>query len=210
MKWLRKRSPDIAVLGIFCVLTVVMTWPLVTQMSTHLAGDDVDVWINPWATWWTKKVLKEGLDFYHTEYLFYPQGTSLIFHSFSHVNTAIALLLEPLIGVVAAQNTTILLAYMLSGFSMYLLVQDLFQSRFAALVSGIVFAFSPYHIDQILHPVIISTQWIPLFLLFFIRLLTGGDNGDAIAAAIFLLLTALTSWHLFLFTTLCMQSTVPC
>jgi hypothetical protein len=37
-------------------------------------------------------------------------------------------------------------------------------------------------------------------LLFFIRLLGEGDNGDAIAAAVFLLLTALTSWHLFLFT----------
>ena len=191
---------DGLVLGFFFVLTLVMTWPLVTQMSTHLAGDDVDVWINPWATWWTKKVLSEGLDFYRTEYLFYPQGTSLVFHSFSHVNTAIALLLKPLVGVVAAQNTTTLLAYVLSGFSMYLLVQYLFQSRFAALVSGIVFAFSPYHIDQILHPVIISTQWIPLFLLFFIRLLDEGNKGDAIAAAVFLLLTALTSWHLFLFT----------
>jgi hypothetical protein len=169
-------------------------------MSTHLAGDDVDVWINPWATWWTRQALSEGLNLYYTDYLFYPQGASLVFHSFSHVNTALALALEPLIGVIAAQNVTTLLAYALSGFAMYLLVNELFQSRAAAFMAGIVFAFSPYHVDQALHPVIISTQWIPLFLLFFIRVLGGGGVKNAIAAVVFLLLTALTSWHLFLFT----------
>jgi uncharacterized membrane protein len=140
------------------------------------------------------------LNLYYTDYLFYPQGVSLVFHSFSHVNTALALALEPLVGVIAAQNVTTLLAYALSGFSMYLLVKELFQNRAAALVAGVVFAFSPYHVDQALHPVIISTQWMPLFLLFFIRVLKGGGVKDAIAAVAFLLLTALTSWHLFLFT----------
>ncbi len=200
MDWLRKHHRDLAVLGVYCVLTLAMTWPLITRMSTHLAGDDVDVWINPWATWWTRQALNKGLNLYYTDYLFYPQGVSLVFHSFSHVNTALALALEPLVGVIAAQNVTTLLAYALSGFSMYLLVKELFQNRAASFVAGVVFAFSPYHVDQALHPVIISTQWMPLFLLFFIRVLKGGGVKDAIAAVAFLLLTALTSWHLFLFT----------
>jgi hypothetical protein len=199
MTWLRKHSLDLVALGIYCALTIVMTWPLVTQMSTHLAGDDVDAWLNPWATWWTRKVLSEGLNLYHTDYLFHPQGVSLAFHSFSHVNTALALMLEPLIGRIVAHNVTTLLAYALSGFSMYLLVNDRFRNRAAAFVAGIVFAFSPYHIDQTLHPVITSVQWTPLFLLFFIRVLEGKRIKDAIAAVVFLLLTALTSWHLFLF-----------
>jgi len=200
MTWLRKHFLDLLALGIYCVLTLVMTWPLIAQMSTHLVGDDVDMWLNPWATWWTRKALREGLDLYHTDYLFHPQGVSLVFHSFSHTNTALALVLEPLIGEIAAHNTTTLLAYALSGFSMYLLVLDLFGNRAAAFVAGVVFAFSPYHMDQALHPVIASVQWIPLFFLFFIRLLESYRVRDAVVAVVFLLLTALTSWHLFFFT----------
>jgi hypothetical protein len=200
MKWLRKHSLDLLVLSVYCVLTLAMTWPLIAQMSTHLAGDDVDMWINPWATWWTRKVLREGLDLYYTDYLFHPQGVSLVFHSFSHTNTALALVLEPLIGEIAAHNTTTLLTYALSGFAMYLLILDLFRNRAAAFVAGVVFAFSPYHMDQALHPVIASVQWIPLFFLFFIRLLEGHRVRDAVVAVVFLLLTTLTSWHLFLFT----------
>jgi hypothetical protein len=112
-KWLRSHYVDLIALGSYCLLTIGLTWPLIIQMSTHLAGDDVDAWLNPWATWWTHKVLSEGLDFYYTDYLFYPQGVSLVFHSFSHVNTVLALILEPLTGAIVAHNVTTLLAYAL-------------------------------------------------------------------------------------------------
>ena len=190
------------VLLLFAALTIVMTWPVAAQMSTRLAGGEKDVWINPWATWWTRKALTADHQLYWTDHLFHPQGVSLVFHSFSHTNTALALLLEPLIGVVAAQNATTLLAYALSGFSMFALGDSLFHNRAAAFVTGLVFAFGPYHIDQVSHPVILSTQWIPLFLLFFLRVLDEGSLWDAGAAALFLALTALTSWHLFLLTAL--------
>jgi hypothetical protein len=189
------------VLGLYCILTVVIAWSLVSQMTTHLAGDDVDVWINPWADWWTNKALTEGLDFYHTDYMFYPQGVSLVFHSFSHVNTAISLLLTPLIGHFAAYNFTILLALALSGFGMYLLVNHLVDCRPAAFIAGFVFAFHPYHVFQSAHPVLFTTQFIPLFVLALDRLLHDAGAGWGkwvFLAALWFLLTALSSWHLMI------------
>jgi hypothetical protein len=144
-------------------------------MSTHLAGDDVDVLINPWADWWTEKALTEGLDLYHTDYLFYPQGTSLVFHSFSHTNMAIAWLLTPLMGYFAAYNSTILLTFAISGFGMYLLAKYLTGCRPDAFLAGVVFAFHPYHMFQGSHPVLVTTQFIPLFVLAFIRMLHDAD-----------------------------------
>ncbi|RLC75624.1 MAG: hypothetical protein DRI81_11700 [Chloroflexi bacterium] len=199
--WIRKHYRDVAMLGIYCALTIAMTWPLPAQMSTHLAGDDVDVLINPWADWWTQKALTEGLDFYHTDYLFYPHGVSLVFHSFSHVNTAISLLLTPLIGHFAAYNLAILLTYAVSGFGMYLLANHLTGCRPAAFVAGVVFAFPPYHLFQSSHPVLVTTQFMPLFALAFIRMLRDASANrvaQTLLAALWFLLTALSSWHLML------------
>jgi hypothetical protein len=199
MKGLRQRSLDIAVLGVFCVLTVVMTWPLVTQMSTHLAGDAHDVWNKMWPTWWTKKVISEELDFYYTDYLFYPRGTKLTFHSFSHTNTVLALALEPLTDPITAYNVTILLAYGLSGFTMYLLSLYLTHNRLASFVGGVVFAFFPYHIDQASHQIFVTTQWLPLFTLCLIRSIKEKSRKFAIGTAFFLAVNALTNWHLLIF-----------
>jgi hypothetical protein len=95
---------------IFALSTVVLAWPLLRQVDTSLVGLSQDVAMNLWADWWTQKAIGEGLDFYHTDFLFYPQGTSLILHSFSHVTTLISLLLAPVLGRFAAYNLAVLVA----------------------------------------------------------------------------------------------------
>jgi hypothetical protein len=193
--------PLIGVFLAYSLLTLALAWPLVVNMNRVLAGRSSDSYMNPWADWWTEKALTEGLDFYYTDYLFYPRGASLVFHSFSHANTAISLLLMPLIGRFAAYNVTILLAYVLSGFGMYLLMDHLTGCRPAAFISGLVFAFHPYHVFESAHPVIVTTQWIPLFALALIRILhtTGADRTkQVLLAALWFLLTALSSWHLMM------------
>jgi len=192
---------DVAILLCYILLTLVLTWPLPRTMSEALAGFSTDVYINPWADWWTKKALSEGLDFYHTDYMFYPQASSLVFHSFSHANTAISLLLAPLMGRFAAYNSTVLLAYVLSGFGMYLLASHLTGCRPAAFLAGLVFAFHPYHMFESCHPVLVATQWISFFAQAFIRMLHDAGAGrvrQMLLAALWFLLTALSSWHLMM------------
>jgi hypothetical protein len=195
------KRRDIFILILYVILTVALTWPMIGNMNDALAGSSSDVYMNPWADWWTKKVLTEGLDLYQTDYLFYPDGVNLVFHSFSHANTAISLLLTPLVGHFAAYNVTILLAYILSGFGMYLLISHLTNCRPAAFVAGYVFAFHPYHMFESAHPVIVTTQWIPLFALALIRLLhdtTASRVKQMLLAALWFALTALSSWHLMI------------
>jgi len=200
---LKTKTWDWLVIVIFAFLTLAITYPLPLRLTTHLAGDDYDVWARPWATWWTKMAIRGGRSLYYSDMLFYPRGVSLVYHSFSHVNTAIALLLEPLVGYVAAHNVTVLLAYLLSGFSMYLLARYLTGSVGAGFVAGLVFTFSTYHIDQSSHLIILTTQWIPLWILAVIRLFHEPyPLRHALLAALFLALTALSSWHLLLFSVL--------
>ena len=193
MGWGRRLS----VLGLFTGLTLVITYPLPVRMSRTLAGADIDSYLNPWVDWWTHHVLTtSGESLYYTDYLFYPGGVSLVFHSFSHVNTAISLILQPWLGQPAAYNATILLAYLLSAFTMYLFVEYLTASTVAGIVAGIVFSFNPYHVFESIHPVLVSAHWMPLSSLFLIRWLDERRRRHVVLAALFFLLNGLMGWHL--------------
>jgi hypothetical protein len=190
----REQRRHLVVLGLFAGLTLVITYPLPLRMSHVLAGGEIDAYINPWVDWWTHHVLTTpGESLYHTDYLFYPHGVSLVFHSFSHVNTAISLALQSWVSQPAAYNATILLAYLLSGFGMYALVEYLTKSATAGIVAGIVFALNPYHVYESAHPVLVSVQWMPLSSLFLIRWLREHRWRHVVLAGLFFTLNGLTS-----------------
>ena len=195
---IRNLQFGLAVLALYVLISFVLTLPLPLTMNRCLVGDDIDVWINPWANWWTQKSLSEGLPFYYTKYLFYPQGTSLVYHSFSHANTALWLPLRHLVGDLPAYNLTVLATYPLSAFTFYLLAYYFVKSRPAAFVAGLIFAFTPYHIAESSHPVIGTIQWIPLFMLSLEKAITQKRIRSGLSAAFWLWLTALSGWHLMI------------
>ncbi|HHN94196.1 MAG TPA: hypothetical protein ENK17_05460, partial [Anaerolineae bacterium] len=180
---------------LFVVVTLVFTYPLPARLNTHFAGDNIDVWLNMWANWWTEKALTERLPFYHTTDIFYPVGVPLYFHSFSHTNTALWLLLAPLIGPLAAYNAATLAGFVLLGFGVYLLAGELTGSAEAGLVAGLAATFAPYHVWECVHPTLFSTQYIPLLLWSLARLLARPTAWRGLLVAACAALNALTGWH---------------
>jgi hypothetical protein len=172
-----------------------MTYPVIGQMSTHLIGDSTDAYLFVWGNWWTREVLQKGLDIYHTDYIFYPSGVSLYFHAFSHFNALIWLPLASILGDIPAYNLLFLLSYWLASFNMYLLARDLGISGAAAFIAGFIYGFSPYHLSKADNLILCSTQWIPLFVLFFLRGVQRQDLRSSVFAAIFLALSVLSNWH---------------
>jgi hypothetical protein len=197
-----RRSPwiDFVVIGFFLVATLVLAWPLIGRIDTHLAGNDNDTYINVWANWWTRRVLFEGSKLFFCDYEFFPIGVDLTFHSFSHFNSLLCVVLSPLFGDIVAQNLTTLLAHVMTGVSTYCLVRYLTGKTLPAIVAGYLYTFSPFHISEASHPVLNTTQWLPLFTLFLIRMVRERRKRDGLWSGVFLFLTALSSWHLLLFT----------
>ncbi len=178
-----------------------MTWPVLLRLESHFAGQDVDVWLNPWATWWTERALVEGRSLYHTDVMFYPQGVSLAFHSFFPVVSALALLIKPWLGMVGAHNGMVILAHALSGYGMFCLVRYLSPARsglarLGAFFAGLVFAFLPYRMAESPRLHLVSTQWLPLYMLFLIRLLKERRRWHILPAAALFALNGLSGWHL--------------
>jgi len=192
---------------IYIPLTLLITYPLVFRLGSHYVGTGGDLFIFPWNDWWCRKCLLEGRNPLFTTWLFYPSGVSLVYHNFAWLNTAMWLPLSPLIGPVAAYNVIFLFNLTLGGTGMYLLARYLTESRQAAFIAGLIFAFWPCRMSHYNHPNMISVGWVPLFMLFLIRTVrcqrrnhagqvatpaTGMKS--ALVAGLFLALTGLARW----------------
>lgn len=193
-----ERHASLIILLLFCLLTLVMTWPVVAQLRTHVPGGTVDLWTHRWTYWWIKHAIAEGHTPFFTDLLFHPQGVSLAFHNIAWVNIALWLPLQVVLGGNAAYSLTFLIFCALNGFAMYLLARELACSFPAAFVSGLVYGFWPYTMSQFGHPNMKVTCWVPLALLYLRRTLDERQAKDALLAALFLALTGLTRWQLLL------------
>ncbi len=188
-----KLRRHLLILLFFAILTLLMTWPLITQLGSVYAGNNEDLWTFQWDNWWTRYALQHGLDLLFTPVQFYPVGVSLAAHSLSFYNSLLWIPLAALVGDIAAYNITVLLTFILSGYTMFLLVDYLLKpvepgsvnqlngdqarslisdhrSLIPALIAGIIFAFAPYHFSQSLgHVSLASVQWFPLLALFILK-----------------------------------------
>lgn len=189
-----RRHESLWVLLLFLLLTIIASWNIVTNLDGVIIGDDNDVYINPWADWWTYKAITDpDISLWQTDMMYYPIGADLTFHSFSHLNTAVSLGLRPLLGTLPAYNITILLNYVLAGLSMYHLGRYMTGSTVAGILAGIVFAFNSHNLYQSAHPVLVSIWCFPWMTLYFIRAVRENSFKLALKAAIFVFLGALTS-----------------
>jgi len=190
----------------YAVLTLIMTYPAVLHLGDRVLGSAQDARIFWWNNWWVKRALITGQSPYTTPVLFYPQGVSLTYHSFSWLNTGLWLLLEPLIGAGTAYNLTVLWVFPLAGWGMECLVRELTGSKSAAFLAGLMYAFVPYRLGHYNHPHLMGTQWIPFYTLYLLRALRSplralrsGRQKHVLLASLFFVLTALVGWNLALY-----------
>src|SRR4029453_13167466 len=66
-------------------------------------------------------------------------------------------------------NVAFLATFVLSGLGMYLLVREITNSRAAAFVAGVAYAFGPYRVTSMPHLQVLSSQWMPFALYGFRR-----------------------------------------
>jgi len=192
----RKDWIDLVVLLAYAGVAAGMTWPLVSHIASGLPGGTMDTLVHYWNGWWVRQALAGGQSPFHTEYLFYPAGVSLVYHNFAWLSIVGWLLLRPLVGGFVAYNLTFLTNLALCGFGAYLLARDLTGDRRAAFLAGLIYQCWPFRLSQLDHPNLISTQWIPLFLLFLARSLRSGRWREGVLAGLFLTLTGYARWQL--------------
>lgn len=198
----RKAFIHIGVLLVCTVVSLGMTWPTVIR----LAGDTVptkymDVPVYYWNLWWFRMAFLElGANPVHTNYLFAPIGTTLAAHSLTPYYGLVGIPLQLLFGLPATFGLIYLSTFILSAFGMYLLIHHLTGDRLPSVVGALIFAFAPWHmLHAKFHLNLLSVQFIPLFILYLLKLLERPGAKHAVLAGVFMALTALSDWNYFLF-----------
>jgi hypothetical protein len=179
--------------AVYVLLSVLMTWPLITQLGTHFPSPDTDIFNAYWANWWFRHALESGQNPYVTDYLLYPVGFDVIAFGFSPVLALMWLPLSWVLTDLAAFNLVLLVTIVLTCLAMDQLVRYLTGNGWAGLVAGITFGFAPSLVaERLPHPSKAALFWIPWALLVLTRLVREARIRDAFLLAALMGLAFLT------------------
>ncbi|MCX6044496.1 MAG: hypothetical protein NT075_05235, partial [Chloroflexi bacterium] len=221
------RFSHTGVLVAYLLLTAIMTWPLVRNLTTAIPGDSFDGWQNYWNLWWIKTALVEQIhNPYMTNALFYPTGVNLYFHTLNPFNGLLTLPIQLSTDLIPAYNAVVFFSWIMGGYGVYLLTlwvlgknaedspqhhdeQDrlakIGQQKSAAFLAGLIFTFSPFHMAHLLgHMQVMSLEWLPFYILYLLRALAASRRQQAwvrsaLLAGLFLILTGLCDWYFVLY-----------
>ena len=108
-----------------------------------------------------------------------------------------------------AQNFTVLLTLALTGWAMFILLREVIDHRDAALIGGVLYAFSSYTLQQIPRVQVLSIQWWPLAVLFLYRALRSGKWKDSVLFGVFFLLQGLSCTYYLIYFSMMLLLWVP-
>ncbi len=135
------------VLLTYLVVGLVVTYPLVFKISSHLYGMPGDGYGTLWSFWWNKS--------HAIQWAAPAQPTLLILAKF----------LTLFFSEVTTYNLLILFSYPFAGLAVYLIVHHFTQDKAASLLAGFIYILGPYHIYQsYVHLSLAMIAWLPLYL----------------------------------------------
>jgi len=193
-------------LGLYLLLAVLATYPLILHFGSWLPSDDGDALQNYWNYWWTARALAAGQNPYQTPLLYAPYGAPLYLHTLNLFNGLVSIPLQLLFGLIPAYNLIVFLSLTLAGYFAYLLVTEISGSRRAGFIGGIIYAFGSYHMTHMFgHMNLLASEWLPAYILCLVRATGAGGRrrtGYTLAAVGALLLLMLCDWQYILFAAL--------
>jgi len=167
----------------YTVLAIVFTWPLAMQLTTAIGGG-LDPLLQTWVLAWDAHILiSNPLMAWHAP-IFVPYPETLAYSDHHLLLAAVALPLLASGEPILAYNLLVLLSYVLTGWAVYVLARTIVDpvrhtsaGAASAFVAGAVFACGTYRTTHFVHLQLLQTAWLPLALLFLIRLLRS-PQGD--------------------------------
>jgi hypothetical protein len=190
---------------LYVALTLAMAWPLTANPAGSLLWGGPDPNLFMWTLAWdTHAFTTQPLSIFDAN-IYYPERLTL---AYSENLIGTALFAAPVLWLthnpVLALNVVALLSCVLCGLGTFLLARRLGLSPQAALLAGIIFAFSPPRFIRLGQLHLTTVQWVPFGLAFLLTYLDHGRRRDLRIAIACFTLQALTSGHGAVFLALAM------
>jgi len=192
-----ERRFAFAALLFYLALSAAVLLPGLPSLSQHALGDEhSDALKHVWGQWWVHRHFTQQHHFpLEMDLANHPDGGR--FYNLDSANAIISLALRPLFNPVATYNLLFLLHLALAGLAAFLLARELTGNRWASLVAGAVFAFSPYVLSFPVGSGVAETAFLfplPLVILFGLRTIGERSLLNPIVCALLLLLQGFATW----------------
>ncbi len=189
------------------------------NLTTALVGGNVDGYENVWNNWWLKTALFDlHQSPFYTDYIYYPYGVSLRFHTLAPFNGLVTLPFNLWLGYIPTLNLYFVVSLAATTVAAFWMIRDLAGSAWAAFAGAALFTYaSPLVLGYFIggQSNLLAAEWLPLFLFCVGRALRGRPvpPGGGLAAAhdlrrwpvyaaaavATLLIMSLTEWQYVLF-----------
>ncbi len=133
------RTRPWRLLLLLALLSLLLTWPLLPNIFTHVPGDGIDDPALAWNLWWAKyswvdRAGVEGLihNPFDGDSMFYPISINLAFYTLSLLNGALSIPLQSAVSLILTSNLILLSSFIIGGFGAYLLTLELLASNHGA------------------------------------------------------------------------------
>jgi hypothetical protein len=225
-RWRVRLGAGLWVFLAMAALAVIYARVALLNLNAGVVGGDSDGYQNLWDYYWLKTSLLDlHRNPFFTDYIYYPTGISLRFHTLNPLNGLITLPFNLTLGYVAGTNLLTFLSLLLTSLFSYLLIRDLTRNRWAAFAGAVLFTYANPRLDLFFSKgqlEKLSAEWLPLYLFFLFRALHGrpiwgnGDNShsdddtkdsrrwyvDVALAVLTLVALSLTDWQYLMYAVL--------
>ena len=190
------RQRSCAAAALYVALTFLLAYPLSVTANRSLPSDDPDGHLFMWTLAWDAHAfVHQPLSIFDAN-IFYPNRDSL---AYSENLIGSAFFAAPVLWLtgnpVLAVNVVSLLSCVLCGLGAYVLGRRVGLSTPAAVLTGLVFAFSPPRFFRFSQLHLTAVQWIPFALASLHAYLERGQKRDLRLAIAFFTFQVLTSGH---------------
>lgn len=153
---------------VFLFLSIYITFPLILHLGDYVTGfgdELVIVWIQNWVI---HALTTNPFSLFDAN-IYYPYNNSLAYSDIFLTSSIIAFLPLKITGEpISVINFTLISSLCMLGFFTFLLIYYFTKNFLLSILGGVLIIFSPATFDKIVHLQILSLQWIPLSLLFFV------------------------------------------
>jgi len=151
--------------GLYLLLTIALTWPLVLHPGSRVPNDLGDSLLNMFILAWDAREVPFTPHWWNLPQFFPIPGAM----AFSEHLLGLALIAAPVIwttgNVLLAYNAAFFLSFPLCAIGAHLLTYQITKRHDLALVAGLAYGFAPYRMAQFAHVQVLSSYWMPFALL---------------------------------------------
>src|SRR5882724_1381152 len=171
------------------------------HLSSAFFGPPEDNLQDFWNSWYAAVGHTSGADFFFTNTIKFPEGTTLYYHSFAYPEGFLVWLGTQVFGtglttLTWLHNTVLLLSFPVAGVGAFFLARHLTRDTWSALLGGYIFAFNPSHVQHAMHHLhVASIEFIPFFVLAYWQAIEKKSVAWLVSAVLFFALSALSCWY---------------